>query len=468
MKKPLLATLLSGYIFSPMLIAAPIDASKINYLGPIAPENALKPFETNRKNAILNNLKASLQSDINEVSFFGNAVKWQPLSKVNALTEPGLQALKFTLTTTRFTPASLEIAGINKANLYLNGEKLKQTNDKYSLSLPTGQHQVIVIAESVDDWGKVSLDLTSELEGADISVSNQASTKLSAKQLFDSKTVSNVNISPNGKLLIWQTRHYNDKNANKAITSTSIKSVKSNGNIFELPSSASNFAWSNDSEKLVYTNKGSLYQLNVQTLTTEMLSAELKGISNVHFYDDNSLVFSWTKRPEKSTSLTKYYQGLEDRWSYARNKTSVYLYDLTSGLMRQVSPAEFSVSFQDFDANRGTLLMTRALSDYAAPPHMRTELIEYTLKDNSIRTIGKYYTFSSAKYASDGLYISAGPEFANNAGKNIDPSQLSNNYDTQLYSVSYNGEKVKPLSKDFSPSIGQYTVLKNDQCTELH
>ena len=125
------------------------------------------------------------------------------------------------------------VAAIQIVWHYLNGEKLKQTNDKYSLSLPTGQHQVIVIAESVDDWGKVSLDLISELEGADISVSNQAPTQLSAKQLFDSKTVSNVNISPNGKLLIWQTRHYNDKNANKAITSTSIKSVKSNGNIFE-------------------------------------------------------------------------------------------------------------------------------------------------------------------------------------------------------------------------------------------
>jgi acylaminoacyl-peptidase len=130
--------------------------------------------------------------------------------------------------------------------------------------------------------------------------------------------------------------------------------------------------------------------------------------------------------------------------------------------MRQVSPAEFSVSLQDFDNERGTLLLSRSISDYAAPPHMLTELLEYKLKDNSQTTIGKYRTFNSAQYSSDGLYITAGPEFGEKAGKTVADSQLSNNYDTQLYSVSYDGKNITALSKTFDPSIGQFSVLKND------
>ncbi|WP_105171109.1 alpha/beta hydrolase family protein [Pseudoalteromonas sp. T1lg24] len=462
MKKSFLAAMLGAYFISPVAHAEAIDASKINYLGPIAPQNALKPFETNRKNAILTNLKQSLTADQKSVSFFGNTLKWQSLSKVNALTEPGLQALKFTLTTTRFTPATLKLDGVKEASFYLNGELLSKKGDAYKLPLTTGQHQVIIITESVEDWGKVALDLTSEIEESTISVSSDAPNTLSAKQLFDSKTVSNLSISPNGKHLIWQTRSYNDKNANKAIRETVIKSVKDNEIVYSLPANASNFAWSDDNTHLVYTSNKVLYKLNLKTLTTSALSEDLSGISNVDFYDNDTLIFTWVKRPEKSTSLTKYYHGLEDRWSYARNKTSVYLYDVNSGLMRQVSPAEFSVSLQDFDNERGTLLLSRSISDYAAPPHMLTELLEYNLKDNSQTTVGKYRTFNSAQYSSDGLYITAGPEFGEKAGKTVADSQFSNNYDTQLYSVSYDGKNITALSKTFDPSIGQFSVLKND------
>ncbi|MDE3272472.1 S9 family peptidase [Pseudoalteromonas sp. G4] len=462
MKKSLLAVMLGAYFISPIANAEAIDTSKINYLGPIAPQNALKPFETNHKNAILNNLKQSLAADQASVSLFGNTVKWQSLNKLNALTEPGLQALKFTLSTTRFTPATLKLDGVKEASFYLNGELLSKKGDAYKLPLSTGQHQVIIITESVEDWGKVALDLNSDLEGANISVSSDAPNTLNAKQLFDSKTVSNLSISPNGKHLIWQTRSYNDKNGNKALKETYIKSVKSNEIVFALPEGASNFAWSSDNKHLVYTSNKVLYKLNLKTLTTSALSEELSGISNVDFYDNDTLIFTWVKRPEKSTSLTKYYQGLEDRWSYARNKTSVYLYDVNSGLMRQVSPAEFSVSLEDFDAKRGTLLLSRSISDYAAPPHMLTELLEYNLKNNSQTTVGKYRTFNSAQYSSDGLYITAGPEFGDNAGKNVASSQLSNNYDSQLYSVSYDGKTITALSKTFKPSIGQFTVLNND------
>jgi acylaminoacyl-peptidase len=463
MIKQLNAMLVSGYfIFSSLLQAAPIDASNISYLGPIAPNNALKPFETDRKNAILNNLKKSLETNTDTVSFFGDKLKWQGLDTLNALTEPGLQALKFTVTTPRYTSADLTLNGIEQANLYLNSEKLSASNNTYQLALTPGQHQIIILAEKVNNWDKVALDLSSKLADANLVVTQQAPTRLNAKQLFDSETVSNVALSPNGKHLLWQTTYYNDKHANKAIRNAKLVAVKSNKTVFSLPSAATNFAWSQDSKNLIYTSNNTLYSLSIETLNTRVLSDNLEGISNIQFFDNNTLLFSWLKRPEASKSLTKYYYGLEDRWSYARNKNSVYLYDLQSGLMRQVSPAEYSVSLQDFDAKRNTLLMSRTLSDYTAAGHMKSVLFEYSLVDNQVREIGKYHTFNRAQYASDGFYISAGPEFSGNLGKAVADDVLSNNYDTQLYSVNFKGDKITPLSKSFAPNIGQFTVLNND------
>ena len=46
------------------------------------------------------------------MNIFGEKVKWQPLSQVSALTEPGLQAVKFTLSVDRFVQGDLKIQGI--------------------------------------------------------------------------------------------------------------------------------------------------------------------------------------------------------------------------------------------------------------------------------------------------------------------------------------------------------------------
>ncbi|TMO79786.1 hypothetical protein, partial [Pseudoalteromonas spongiae] len=74
------------------------------------------------------------------------------------------------------------------------------------------------------------------------------------------------------------------------------------------------------------------------------------------------------------------------------------------------------------------------ISDYASPPNIQTELLEYNLKDNILTTIGNFSTFIFAHYSIDGLYITAGPEFGENACITVAYSKLSNNYETQIYS----------------------------------
>ena len=74
----------------------------------------------------------------------------------------------------------------------------------------------------------------------------------------------------------------------------------------------SNMVWSPNNQFLVYMLGSELKQLNRKNLSIKTLARELEGASNFNFYDNNSLIFSWSKTPEGNNSLTKHYKGLQD------------------------------------------------------------------------------------------------------------------------------------------------------------
>lgn len=145
----LCATLLAHTAFADSL-----DKSKISYLGPIAPQNQYKPYETAQQKEIINNLLPQIAKDAKSLNIFGETLKWQPLSKVSRLTEPGLQAIKFSFSVDRFVQGDLKIQGIETASVFINNVAITANDKKYPLILATGDHKIMVITEQVSDWKK--------------------------------------------------------------------------------------------------------------------------------------------------------------------------------------------------------------------------------------------------------------------------------------------------------------------------
>ncbi|PAJ72613.1 S9 family peptidase [Pseudoalteromonas sp. NBT06-2] len=453
----LCATLLAHTAFADSL-----DKSKISYLGPIAPQNQYKPYETAQQKEIINNLLPQIAKDAKSLNIFGETLKWQPLSKVSRLTEPGLQAIKFSFSVDRFVQGDLKIQGIETASVFINNVAITANDKKYPLILATGDHKIMVITEQVSDWKKVTLDFEGKSEHDQITITTDKYHPLTAKQLYDAKVISGVALSPDSKQMILSSKAYNDKSANKSIRTAQLLDTKSNTVRYRWEDGkASNFIWSPDNKKLVYLSNGKLKQLDRKTLAITMLSDNLTSTSGFEFFDNDTLIFNWNKSAKKDKSLTKHYKGLEDRWSYARNSNQVHLLDLNSGLIRQVSSPKFNHNLEDHNAKRGTVLLSRNPINYAAPPHMITKLVEINLKDNNEKLIGEYRTFNNAQYHKNGFYITAGPAFMNGSGQNLPKNMLPNNYDSQLYKLSFNGKDVTALSKTFAPSIGRFEVLKN-------
>ena len=442
-------------------IAAPLDKSNIEFIGPLGENMQVKPFQTPHGQVIINNLLEQLQRNTQSVSVFGKKHSWQPFNKVNALTLGGLQALKFNIETTRYSQGTLTIKGIENAQLFIDAKLQKGDNHTYSLSLTNGSHSVIVVAQQVANWNNVSLDFEPKADTDNITINTSTTKRLSAEQLFDAPTISGLSLAPDAKQYVTSTRSYSNKTANQANVVTELKNSQ-NQTLYRFEGQQpSNMVWSPNNQFLVYMLGSELKQLNRKNLSIKTLARELEGASNFNFYDNNSLIFSWSKTPEGNNSLTKHYKGLQDRWSYARNVSQLYMLDTNSGLTKALSQGPISHSFEDANTNRGKVLMSRQVMVMQATTHPETELVELDLQSNKITSFGKFKTFNHAKYANKDVYVVAGPDFKNGAGRALPKGMLANNYDGQLYLLSDNGKNVKALSKQFDPAIGELHVLDN-------
>ncbi|MDC9497284.1 MULTISPECIES: alpha/beta hydrolase family protein [unclassified Pseudoalteromonas] len=442
-------------------IAAPLDKSNIEFIGPLGENMQVKPFQTPHGQVIINNLLEQLQRNTQSVSVFGKKHSWQPFNKVNALTLGGLQALKFNIETTRYSQGTLTIKGIENAQLFIDAKLQKGDNHTYSLSLTNGSHSVIVVAQQVANWNNVSLDFEPKADTDNITINTSTTKRLSAEQLFDAPTISGLSLAPDAKQYVTSTRSYSNKTANQANVVTELKNSQ-NQTLYRFEGQQpSNMVWSPNNQFLVYMLGSELKQLNRKNLSIKTLASELEGASNFNFYDNNSLIFSWSKTPEDNNSLTKHYKGLQDRWSYARNVSQLYMLDTNSGLTKALSQGPISHSFEDANTNRGKVLMSRQVMVMQATTHPETELVELDLQSNKITSFGKFKTFNHAKFANKDVYVVAGPDFKNGAGRALPKGMLANNYDGQLYLLSDNGKNVKALSKQFDPAIGELHVLDN-------
>jgi dipeptidyl aminopeptidase/acylaminoacyl peptidase len=442
-------------------IAAPLDKSNIQFIGPLGETMPLKPFQTPHGDTIIKSLLPQLQTPVTSFSIFGKKHSWQPFDKVNALTLGGLQALKFTIETARFSQGTLTLKGIDQGQLFINGELQTADNNSYKLALSNGTHTAIIVAQQVANWHQVALDFTPNTDIDKMVFSTSKTKRLSAKQLFDAATISHLSLAPNAEQYITTARSFNDNSANQANLITELKNADGQ-TLYRFESGQANhFSWSPDNQFLVYLVDGELKQLNRNNLSLKTIATDLEQASNFTFYDDHSLLFSWSKSAESNNRLTKHYRGLQDRWSYARTVSQIYLLDTQSGLIKAVSQGPITHHVEDFNSYRDKVLMSRSVMSMQSSTHPETELVELDLESNKLISLGKFKTFNQAKYTNKDVYVVAGPDFKNGAGRALPKNMLANNYDGQLYLLTDGGKNVTALSKQFDPAISQLSVLNN-------
>ncbi|MBB1474368.1 S9 family peptidase [Shewanella sp. SG41-3] len=452
-----LAMALSG-----MAHGADIDAKYIQRLGPVnqpsTPLSKSAHADALRANLVANLVAKSGQTQAKTVQIFNQQLTWQAASA--KIEGEGWLAYKLPLSTQRFTQGTLTVKGLENPQVYLNGQLLKSA-DKVELELANADYQLLVLADGQTQDAPFSLDWQGKSEVDTLDFSAQKSQRVSAQQLFDSKVISGLTLSPNGKYLLQSTIEYQASQGDSAIQVTELRKLSDNSVMYRWqdnrPSSA---VWSNDSKQLAFVANKQIQLLKVADLTINIAATDIDNVSGLQWYAD-SLLFSWQKpfkADEKATS--KRFRALEDRWSYWRDNSQIYQLDVASGFIRQLTDNPISTDLVDSNLDKNTVLLTRSPVDYSEPAHSLTQLIELSLNDLTETVIGEYRSFNGALYADDGMYITAGPRFMDGTGIQ-DPSIEVNDYDGQLYWRDANGN-VSALSKEFDPAIGSMTKLEND------
>ncbi|MCL1067535.1 S9 family peptidase [Shewanella olleyana] len=442
--------------FSGFSHSAEIDKSHIKQFGPVAIATSQSLSAGSHSDALRANLANALSTH-SDIDIFGKSYQW---GEAKTTSEAGWIGYKIQLSAERFTQGTLKVAGLNKPQIYLNGVLLKAA-DEAELALQSGDYQLMILADGSDAETEFSLDWQGK---SDIDTPSFTATKthrVSAEQLFDSEVITSLNLSPNGKYLLQTKSHYPANNDDKPVSVTELVNTSNKEVMYRWQDSApASAAWSNNSKQLAFVADKQIQLLNVSDISIDIAATQMDKVSGLHWYGDN-LLFSWEKpfkADEKATN--KRFQALEDRWSYWRNNSQIYLLDTPSGFIRQLTNGKLSSYLLDSNADDGKLLLTRSPVDYKEPAHGLTQLVELTVNDLTETMIGEYRTFSSATYTDDGMYIMAGPDFMKGLGVQ-DPQVVVNNYDGQLYWRSDKGEVIA-LSKDFDPAIGGAAKLSND------
>ncbi|WP_157982812.1 alpha/beta hydrolase family protein [Aliidiomarina minuta] len=432
-----------------------IDPDDI-WVNEVAPgSGSLKAFDSDHAEVLQQSLiKRWLQEE----------VSGEVLSQWSTDSEPGTQMLHVPVGVDRFTQGKLQLDNIEQASVFINGQRVNASGEDYELQLQTGDHQLLVLVEDAEDWSSIGLTWQGEAEHDVLHTARPDNYRLNAEQLFDAQTTTELSLSPDGDYMIWRRQHFSAETGDTPQFRLQLMHTESEQAVFEwTDTSASGFAWQQNSEQLAYISDNKVHILSLADMQIEAVTPELSGISNVRWIDDEQLIFSWNKTPDNDAGLTKRYQALEDRWSYFRDNSQLYTLNLANSAMHQLTQNPVSTSLQDIDAQGEYVLASRRQVDYAEPPHFAVELLEIRISDGAERVIGEYRTFNQALYGAEGIYVVAGPEFAEGAGRNVPEDMLSNNYDGQLYWMNRQGEDVGPLAIDFDPAIGAiYSAGENN------
>lgn len=385
------------------------------------------------------------------------------LTEMNGDVADGYYLFEVPLGADRFVQGSLTIDHVESAAVFLNGQRVSANGDSYSLKLQTGDHQLVVLASGFDAWDDVSLNWEGDADHDVVSTESPSALRLSAEQLYDAKTTSGLDTSPDGQYLIWRQQAHRAENSFESETDLFITNTHTGNVIYRwTDASARGFAWHPESDKLAFIANNRVELLDMEDLSVSSLTHQLEGVSGVQWLNDNQLIVSWNKPGEQDSGPAKRYQALEDRWSYFRNNSQLYLLNTATRSLSQITKDDVTYSLNDVHPDGDRIVVSQRIVDYAEPPHYAVQIKELNLADGTERDLGRHRTFNGALYAADGsVYVVAGAEFADGIGVNLPEGMLANNYDGQLY--RYTDDGYEALSRDFDPAISSAMSLANGE-----
>lgn len=265
-----------------------------------------------------------------------------------------------------------------------------------------------------------------------------------------------TSISPDGKYIIlsYSTMYGQDSNRYWAELQETATGKTVNAS---LPYGA---YWMDKGSTLAYTVKTdetySLYSMDATTQRQTLLAKELPQNSFAISPDGSYLIFHNLVEGKKDNGPLLRLQEPDDRLEGHRNRYYLQKYDLKTGITQPLTYSGCNTYLSDISPDSKKIIYMSYIEQPDTYPFYFQDIIEMDVNTLATDTLVKMDPYvKSCSYSPDGkrLFITASPEAFGGIGKENTGNKYSNDYDIQGYIMNIADKSVRPVTKDFAPSI---------------
>ena len=354
-------------------------------------------------------------------------------------------------------------------------EAKEPTPAKAELTIACGKHRLLVIAVSApqgsSEW-TVKAALKTKQDG-NLTFRLTPQRFITEDDLFNSPQLGSVDVAPDGSAVAYTISQRNPKTA-KSESWIEIRRLPG-GDLEQTIRDSQGYRgiqWSPDSQwlsALVPGEKGTsgLWIVERKTRQSRLLLDNVKGLSSASWSPTGKfLLYTITEEPKDPNPKVENLKGLDDRWTYMRSKSHLYMVMVDSGVCHRLTAGTqsaaglFSSVASPISPDGTKVLFLTAQPDYKRRPYLESTLQILDLMTNEAKVaLNSPHSFSPVQWTTDGKNILLiGAQYL---GQTPPPKRIPNDYDNDLYVLDPASGSLTPLTQNFNPAVSSAKGLKD-------
>lgn len=390
---------------------------------------------------------------------------------VDSKNAPQLRTFASHLRAERFAKGKLKLVSSPRADVILNGDvKISKTTadsvpGEQSADielLPQQDYSLIVnVLTMPDDPGKPEFRLEfvpdKDFESVKVSSGADMDRRVSPLSTMQGERVSSMALSPDGKYLLTRYREViSAEESRKRVVMTETATGRTVSENIDFSAD-----WMPKSNSLYFTKEGvrdyDLYVMEVPAMRTTRIATAIPD-QDVTFSPDEKYLFYYDKVDgAKQEGVMRRYTSPDDRIPGDRDRFYICRYDIENGVAVPLTYGGGTTSICDISRDGSKLLYMSQRQTPDKYPFYRVSLVQMDMNTFATDTIINDADgfVSNAIYSPDAsrLFVVGGPDAFDRIGANHDPEPIANNFDNQGFIMTLSDRSVRPVTKDFDPSL---------------
>jgi len=376
--------------------------------------------------------------------------------------ETAIHLLNFTIDNERYAECALKIDWNGKHEAYLDGRKMAGTE----MALTPATHSITIKCLTTGQEQTDSIRVALECDHPELLKTSCADgRRYTLRDVMNGRRLSSAKLSPSGKYLLTVYHHVHD--GGQTTTSREVKEL-STGKLKISPDNA--IGWMPMTDRLYFTRRGDgktqFVVENPEDGSQTVMSEDIPDTNFVISPTENFLIYTKEQKGPKEKSEDLYeILNPEDRQPGWRDRGSLMKFDLATGMSSQLTFGFRNIGFAGLSDDGRKMLFTATEPRFSKRPTTLSSLYIMDLATYECRLlVDKDGFMGAAKLSPDGKYaaLSGSPEAFGGIGRNLPDDKTPSMTDNQLYILDVESGDIRPLTKDFNPSVEYFSWNRAD------